>query len=243
MNRDENFKAPRPRIEDFTFGAETARVFDDMLDRSVPFYSETQRMIGELARDFAQAGSMIYDLGCSTGTTLISMDRAIAVPVTLIGVDSSVDMLDKARLKMDQSALRAPYRLVCQTLEEDLQIEDASVIVMNLTLQFVRPLHRDRLIRTLTRGLRPKGCLILVEKVLGQDSGLNRLFIQHYYDFKRRNGYSDLEIAQKREALENVLIPYQDTENRALLLNNGFGVVETFFRWYNFTGLIAIKTG
>ena len=243
MNRDENFKAPQPRIEDFTFGAETARVFDDMLDRSVPFYSETQRMIGELARDFAQAGSMIYDLGCSTGTTLISMDRAIAVPVTLIGVDSSVDMLDKARLKMDQSALRAPYRLLCQTLEEDLQIEDASVIVMNLTLQFVRPLHRDRLIRTLTRGLRPKGCLILVEKVLGQDSGLNRLFIQHYYDFKRRNGYSDLEIAQKREALENVLIPYQDTENRALLLNNGFGVVETFFRWYNFTGLIAIKTG
>ena len=242
MNRDENFKTQKPLIEDFNFGPETADVFDDMLDRSVPFYLEIQRMIGELAQDFAQPGSMIYDLGCSTGTTLISIDRAIAFPVTLMGIDSSKDMLDKARIKLDQASLRAPYQLLCQNLEEDLKIENASVIVMNLTLQFVRPLHRDRLIKMLVRGLRPGGCLILVEKVLGQDSGLNRLFIKHYYDFKRRNGYSELEISQKREALENVLIPYQDSENRELLRRNGFSVVDAFFRWYNFTGLIAIKS-
>jgi tRNA (cmo5U34)-methyltransferase len=241
MNRDENFKLPKPLIEDFNFGQETARVFDDMLDRSVPFYAEVQRMIGELAADFATPGSRIFDLGCSTGTTLLYLDQAVPVDVTLIGIDSSEEMLEQARRKFGQTGLAHPHELVCQHLEQDLHLANASVVVMNLTLQFVRPLYRDRLIQAIAQGTQKRGCLLLVEKVLGQNSTLNRLFIRHHFEFKRRNGYSDMEISQKREALENVLIPYHFEENRELLLRNGFRACDVFFRWYNFCGMIAVK--
>jgi len=119
--------------------------------------------------------------------------------------------------------------------------ERPGIALLVLTLQFVRPLNRERLVRTICEGLTDKGCLVLVEKVLGENSTFNRLFIEHYYALKRRNGYSDLEIAQKREALENVLIPYRLEENKRLLRHVGFQHVDVFFKWYNFCGIIAIK--
>ena len=241
MQRDEKFKQPRIAATDFDFGKDTARVFDDMLDRSVPFYAEIQRMLGEMAAEFVTPGSRVYDLGCSTGNTLIALDPALPPGVELVGIDASSDMLDLAGQKLNASQLAHPWHLVCQNLEQELQLTDASVVIMNLTLQFVRPLSRDLLVRRIADGLREDGCFLLVEKVLGPNSRLNRQFIKHYYDFKRRNGYSDMEIAQKREALENVLIPYQFHENQELLLRNGFAVCDIFFRWYNFCGMVALK--
>ncbi len=241
MSKDEIFREPRESIGDFHFGRETAAVFDDMLDRSVPFYAEVQRMMGEIAADFAVAGSRLYDLGCSTGTTLLCLDRAVPPGVTFIGVDSSPEMLEQARAKLAKHGFNRHHELVCQNINDGVALVDASVVVMNLTLQFVRPLNRDRLISGVAQGMNRNGCLILVEKVLGHDSTLNRLFIKYHYDFKKRNGYSEMEIAQKREALENVLIPYHFEENRELLLRNGFRACDVFFRWYNFCGLLAIK--
>jgi tRNA (cmo5U34)-methyltransferase len=112
---------------------------------------------------------------------------------------------------------------------------------MTLTLQFVRPLHRQQVIRTIADGLHPQGCLILVEKLTESDTLFNRLFIKYYYEMKRRHGYSEMEIANKREALENVLIPYRLGENEQLLVSNGFSKFQTWFRWYNFCGIIAVK--
>ena len=116
-----------------------------------------------------------------------------------------------------------------------------SLVSLVLTLQFIRPLHREKLVRDIVDGLNENGCLILVEKVLGEDSLFNRQFIKYYYDYKARVGYSELEIRQKREALENVLIPYKLLENRELLLRSGFRYVDTFFKWYNFCGMVAVK--
>jgi tRNA (cmo5U34)-methyltransferase len=239
--KDEKFKDPLPVVNDFDFGSETARVFDDMLDRSVPFYSEIQRMMGEIAKDFAVPNTRIYDLGCSTGTTLQHLDHVIEDPVTLIGMDSSPEMLARAQAKFKAHPLNHPVELIEANLEEALPIENASVVVLNLTLQFVRPIYRDQLLAQIAQGTRSGGCLILVEKVLSEHSALNRLFIKNYYGFKRRNGYSDMEISQKREALENILVPYHESENRELLARNGFTCVEPFFRWYNFSGLIALR--
>lgn len=239
--KDEKFKDPLPLVNDFDFGLETARVFDDMLDRSVPFYGEIQRMMGEIAHDFAVPHSKIYDLGCSTGTTLQHLDRVIEDPVTLIGIDASPEMLAKAQTKFQAHPSRHPIELIEANLEEELPIDNASVVVLNLTLQFVRPLYRDQLLSQIAHGTRSGGCLILVEKVLSENSALNRLFIKNYYGFKRRNGYSEMEISQKREALENILVPYHESENRELLTRNGFTAVEPFFRWYNFSGLIALR--
>ena len=241
MAKDRIFKKKQRVVNDFTFGIKTATVFDDMLLRSVPFYAELQRMIGEMAADFAVEGSNVYDLGCSTCTTFLALDPVVAKGVRFIGIDSSEEMLQKGRQKLAQHGVTREVELVHADLNQGVQITNASVVVMTLTLQFIRPLYRHKIISDVASGLNPNGCLILVEKVLSKDSMLNRLFINYYYRFKQRNGYSTLEIAQKREALENVLIPYRLEENIELMLRSGFSDCDVFFKWYNFCGLIAIK--
>ena len=242
-NEDKLFAEARARNEPFTFDRDTAAVFDDMLDRSVPFYGEIQRMLGELAADFAVDGTSIYDLGCSTANSFLSVGAFLPGDrqIRFVGLDSSEDMLGKAEEKLAATQFPWPYTLTRQDLNEGLHVENASVAMMVLTLQFVRPLNREAVIASVHRGLNHNGCLMLVEKVLGEHSTFNRLFINHYYEMKRRKGYSDLEIAQKREALENVLIPYRLEENKRLLRHVGFQHVDVFFKWYNFCGIIAIK--
>ena len=242
---DKVFAAPRQRVDDFSFNSEVTAVFDDMLDRSVPFYGEIQRMVAELAVDFAEDGTHVYDLGCSTCNSFLHMDRMMPPDkcrgVHFVGVDSSQEMLDKARGKLAAAKFARPFSLQVGDLNAGVRVENASVVMMVLTLQFVRPLYRERLVRSVLQGMNDNGCLILVEKVLGEHSTFNRLFIQHYYEMKARNGYSGLEIAQKREALENVLVPYRLEENKELLLSAGFRSTDVFFKWYNFCGLIALK--
>ena len=235
------FAQPLSRVSDFKFSRDVANVFDDMVTRSVPFYVEMQRMIGELAGDFADTGSNVYDLGCATGTTLIELDPLVPPGVRFVGVDNSQDMLDKCRAKLAEHGVKRDFELQYADLNQGCRVENASLVLLILTLQFVRPLQRERLLQDLHRGMNDNGALILVEKVIGEDSLFNRLFIEHYYDFKRRSGYSDLEITQKREALENVLVPYRLLENREMLLRTGFRHVDVFFKWYNFTGIIAVK--
>jgi tRNA (cmo5U34)-methyltransferase len=227
-------------VTDFTFDANTTAVFDDMLHRSVPFYDEIQRMLTELVGDFAVDGTNVYDLGCSTGATLAAL-RGLERDVTLVGIDSSETMLERADQALRRAGGGARYALHHHDLHQGLLIENASVVIMSLTLQFVRPLYRERLLRTVYDGLNAQGCLLLIEKVLEEETLVNRLFVKHYYDFKRRNGYAEIEIAQKREALENVLIPYRLEENRELLQAAGFRRPEVFFKWYNFCGMLAVK--
>jgi tRNA (cmo5U34)-methyltransferase len=150
-------------------------------------------------------------------------------------------MLDKCKSKLLEMGFSRNYDLRCADLGQGVQINNASVAVLCLTLQFVRPIYREKLLRDIYEGLVPGGALILVEKILAEDSRYNRDFIRYYYDYKRRNDYSEMEISQKREALENVLVPYKLSENISLLRDQGFGHCEVFFKWYNFAGLIAVK--
>ncbi|MCE5251669.1 carboxy-S-adenosyl-L-methionine synthase CmoA [bacterium] len=241
MPKDEVFKNNLDKIEDFTFNNNVASVFNDMVSRSVPFYHEIQRMITEIAADFVENGKCVYDLGCSTGTTLLSLNKILKPSIKFVGIDNSPDMLDKCRANFIEAKMEREYILKLGDLNQDITIENASVVIMCLTLQFVRPMYREKLIKSICAQLKDYGCLILVEKVLGEDSMFNRLFIKYYYEMKRRNHYSEMEISQKREALENVLIPYKLLENRELLLNSGFRYVDTFFKWYNFSGMVAVK--
>ncbi|MEJ7739155.1 MAG: carboxy-S-adenosyl-L-methionine synthase CmoA [Chitinophagaceae bacterium] len=242
MNKDEVFKEEMDKPSDFKFSSKVAKVFDDMVNRSVPYYEEIQRMIGELAADHFVENTNVYDLGCSTGTTMLLMNETIPVHIRFVGIDDSPDMLTKCDSKLKEAGFNRPYSLEVADLNGTVKIENASIVVLCLTLQFVRPIHREKLLKSIIEGLVPGGVLILVEKILAEDSLFNRDFIKYYYDMKRRHHYSEMEIAQKREALENVLIPYKLSEDILMLKEAGFGFHEVFFKWYNFAGIIAKKT-
>ncbi len=240
MKQDNIFNSS-PVQEDFTFNEKVAEVFDDMLDRSVPFYKTVIDSIIVLIKRLALPGATVYDLGCSTGSLLLEISRRLPeMDLELIGVDNAAPMLEKARLKAEIYSKTDKVRF----LEKDITSFDpanADVIICNYTLQFIRPILRRDFIKRLYNALPAGGILIISEKVINHEPRLNREFIELYHEFKRQQGYTELEIAAKREALENILIPFSIEENHALLRENGFPSVETFFQWFNFCSFIAIK--
>ncbi len=242
--KDQVFLESTARASDFVFNAEVAEAFDDMISRSVPFYHEQQGMIKNIAKKFWIPDTDVCDLGCSTATTLINLSREIGETARLIGYDNSIPMLEQARFKIKELGFENRIEVRYGDLNGDLSllsVEHASVVTMCFTLQFIRPLQRDALIKKIYKGLVENGALVVTEKVLTNTTHMDRFFIEFYYDFKKRNGYSENEIMRKREALENVLIPYRIEENLELFRRNGFEIVETFFQWYNFAGFLCVK--
>jgi tRNA (cmo5U34)-methyltransferase len=245
LKKDRLFSSKEPRSSDFEFNDTVATVFDDMLVRSVPFYTEQQLMIAEITKKFLTSGTDVYDLGCSTATTLINLARQIDSPTRLIGYDNSRPMLEKARRKIKQAGFEERIELRFGDLNgslDNLTLDNAGVVTMCWTMQFIRPLQRERLIKWINASLVENGVFVVTEKVLTNSTNMNRFFIDFYYDFKRKNGYSEMEISRKREALENVLIPYRIDENIEMFRRNHFEIVETFFQWYNFVGFMCFKT-
>lgn len=241
MNTDQIFRHESGVSTDFAFTKKVVEVFDDMVIRSIPYYLEIQRMISELCLDHALPGTVVYDFGCSTGTTMIALNKILPETVRFVGIDNSSEMLKVCAANFKKEEFIRTCDLINADLNKPVTMTQASVAIFCLTLQFVRPINRLQLISRIHEQLNPGGCLILVEKILSEDPVFNRSMIRYYYDFKRRNQYNEMEINQKREALENVLIPFSLKENHFLLKDAGFQIVETFFKWYNFCGIIAFK--
>jgi len=227
--------------EDFVFNERVVEVFDDMLDRSIPFYHSVIEASAQLLDRFLNPGEVVYDLGCATGTSLLEFSRLLDhKKLHFIGIDNSSLMLEKAGLKAELFSKQNCLSFLLEDITS-FSHSGADAIILNYTLQFIRPLQREDFLRRLYRNLRPGGILLLSEKVLSQDRRLNREFIEIYHHFKKSRGYSELEIAKKREALENVLIPFTTDENRTMLEKSGFAPVESFFQWFNFASFIAVK--
>jgi tRNA (cmo5U34)-methyltransferase len=222
----------------FEFDEEVASVFDDMLNRSVPFYKEMQRLSINFACNFLNENDRVYDLGCSTASTLIELSKHCEHKLNLIGIDNSSAMLNRAAKKA--RAFGVDLELINADLH-DVIYNDAKLILSNYTLQFIRPLQREKLVKKIYDSLQEKGIFIFSEKVISSNSTLNKQSIDEYYEFKKTQGYSEFEISQKREALENVLIPYTEEENKKMILDAGFTHCETIFKWVNFATFIAIK--
>lgn len=226
---------------DFVFDERVARVFSDMLARSVPGWIELLRLIGLIGARLAQPGAGLYDLGCSLGATSASIlarlpETSGADAMRLYAVDRAPAMLEELRLRLRPEIDRGRLQPICVDLL-DLKIADASLVVLNLTLQFIAPEQRLALLRRIRDGLRPGGALILAEKVAAADD--NGLLTQLHADFKAAQGYSQLEIARKRTALEQVLIPDSVAQHQARLRAAGFERIEPFFQCLNFVGWIA----
>jgi tRNA (cmo5U34)-methyltransferase len=230
----------KPISKQFEFDADVAAVFDDMLIRSVPFYKESQALTRRFAQNVLQEGGTVYDLGCSTASLLLDIERSLEKrdDIRLIGIDNSAAMIEHARKKIEA------YGSAIELVEGDIltyPYEKAQVIVSNYTLQFIRPIVRDTLVRTIYDALEPGGVFIFSEKVVSEDPKFGKELIDCYYDFKKVQGYSEYEIVQKREALENVLIPYTMDENIQMAKNSGFKTCDVLFRWANFATFIALK--
>ena len=228
----------KPIKKQFEFDQEVAAVFDDMLLRSVPFYKESQKITEFFALKKLQEGGVMYDLGCSTATLLLSIHRKLTSQAKLIGIDNSEAMLEQARKKCE--AYGADVEVVYGDILS-YDYEDADLFVSNYTLQFVRPLVREELVKKIANSLKSEGVFLFSEKVISHHPKLNKDLIECYYDFKKEQGYSEYEIMQKREALENVLVPYSEEENIKMAKSCGFSHCEVVFRWANFATFIATK--
>jgi len=222
----------------FEFDEAVASVFDDMLSRSVPFYDEVRSLIVSLILSEAKRGTKVLDLGSSTAKFLIDLHSKSSVPLRLKGLDNSPAMLERAQQKC--KAFGADITLeLADMLAYDYR--DEEVVVANYTLQFIRPMQRTKLIERIYRGMQDGGRFFFSEKVVFEDKRLDKEMIDIYYDYKKKQGYSEYEIAQKREALENVLIPFTIEENIRMCKEAGFGRVDTVFQWANFVTFVAKK--
>ena len=229
------------RVADFVFDEKVTAVFDDMIRRSVPGYATVIVMTKVFAERYAQADSVCYDLGCSLGASTLAMRKGITQPgCSIVAVDNSAAMVKQCGevIAADDGAAAVEIR---QADIQDVPIENASVVVMNFTLQFLSPDRRDAMIQKIYDGLHPGGVLLLSEKIAFADTEKQAFETDMYHEFKKLMGYSDLEVAQKRKALENVLLPETLEAHRSRLEKAGFVKTYLWFQCFNFMSLAAFK--
>ena len=212
MRKDSIFADERPQISDFIFDQAVVDVFPDMLRRSVPGYEYILTMLGVFAQRYIQPNSCVYDLGCSLGAATLALQRYQPYDsIKYIGIDNSLAMINQCQINLTKHIPETQVELRCEDIQHS-KIDHASLTVLNFTLQFLPRDSRLELLKKLYNGLNSGGALILSEKVRFADSGQQQLFTDTYHDFKRANHYSDMEISQKRAALEKVLLP--DTQEQ-----------------------------
>ncbi|WP_374089717.1 carboxy-S-adenosyl-L-methionine synthase CmoA [Methylomicrobium lacus] len=241
QTKDSIYASPLADIEAFKFDAKVVDVFPDMIQRSVPGYQAIIAAIGLLAGRFARPDSVCYDLGCSLGAATFSMLQHIDAPnCRIVAVDNSAAMVSRFHERLQKDAPNANVQIRCEDIR-DITIENASVVVLNFTLQFIPVEDRLAFLRKIQQGLLPGGLLILSEKLCFDDPRQQDLQTDMHHAFKRAQGYSDLEISQKRSALENVLIPETFAAHQGRLLEAGFNSAEVWFQYFNFASILALK--
>ena len=239
--KDSLFSAPIANLGDWQFDEKVAEVFPDMIQRSVPGYSNIITMIGMLAGRFVKPHSRVYDLGCSLGAATLSIRRNITVENSqIIAVDNSPAMVERCRRHIDAYRADTPVEVIEGDIR-DINIENASMVVLNFTLQFLNPNDRQLLLNKIYQGLQPGGILVLSEKFNFEDQKIGELLFNMHHDFKRANGYSELEISQKRSMLENVMLTDSVEAHKERLKNAGFTHCEVWFQCFYFGSLLALK--
>lgn len=240
-NTDKVYAENLDSIEDFSFDSNVADVFPDMLQRSIPGYDHLLQMLGSLTSRFEQADANYYDLGCSLGAATLAMRRNITLGGGLIhAIDNSKAMLDRCQRHVEAFNSPTQVNYILRDIN-DVHIENAAIVVLNFTLQFIAPDKRQALLDKIYQGLRPGGLLFLSEKITFNDPLMNQLLTDCYYDFKRSNHYSELEISQKRSALENVMFPEPYETHSQRFKNAGFIHYGLWYQQMNFASMLAIK--
>ena len=239
--RDNLFAEKKNMIVDFVFDESVANVFPDMIRRSVPGYDAIITHLGLFARQYALPDTCLYDLGCSTGAATLALRRQIQVAgCEIIAVDNAEAMVQTCQQNISHDNSLTPVQVICADIQ-DVTIENASVVVLNFTLQFIAPEKRQALLQKIYHGLVKGGVLVLAEKLVFNDTQKQQFVEEMHMAYKKANGYSDLEISQKRTALENVLVPDTMSTHIQRLEAIGFTQIYPWFRCFNFAALCAVK--
>lgn len=238
---DKIYSEPLDDVGGFRFDAVVADVFENMINRSVPGYPLMLDMIGVLSERFGQPGTNCYDLGCSLGAATLKMRHHVPESCHLIGVDTSAAMVERCQSNLARDRSQPTVEILQQSVQET-DITNASIVVLNFTLQFIPDDERVAILRKIASGLVPGGILILAEKVRFDNADEQAQMTDLHHEFKRAQGYSDLEIAQKRASLENVLIPNTVEQHVERLLEAGFASARLYVRCFNFVSILAVKS-
>ncbi len=231
--------------EPFRFNDKVAAVFPDMLRRSIPGYAASLEAIGSLAARYVRAGTNCYDLGCSLGAATLAMRQGIRETCCrIVAVDASPAMITRCREIIAEDDKMSAWETDVDIVESDIrdiEIVNASMVVLNYTLQFLGLDDRDELLRRIADGLNKGGLLVLSEKVVDENPSMEALLVDLHHEHKRRNNYSALEVARKRAALENVLVPETVAAHRDRLERAGFSQSAVWLRYFNFVSIIALR--
>ena len=238
--KDTVYAQPLASIQAFAFDGQVADVFENMINRSVPGYALLLDLIGQLTEKYAQPHSNCYDLGCSLGASTLKIRQHLPASCHVIGVDTSPAMVERCRTNMARDHSQASVEIRQEAMQHT-SITNASVVVLNFTLQFIPDEQRADLLTKLARNMLPGGALILSEKIRFEDTDTQAHMTELHHDFKKYHGYSDLEIAQKRAALENVLIPNTEQQHLQRLTDAGLQAAQVYLRCFNFASFLAIK--
>ena len=240
-NTDLIYSQAHKQVKDFAFDAQVVEVFPDMISRSVPGYNTIIDTIGRLSQLFVKENTNIYDLGCSLGAATLAMRKGItAENCKIIGVDNSSDMVKRCRMHVEAFKGNSPVTIIEGNIQ-DIVIENASMVVLNFTLQFIEKSERQTLLNKIAKGLQPGGLLVVSEKITSDDPVTDSVLVDLHHSFKRDNGYSELEVAQKRTALEKVMLTDSVEVHKQRFLDAGFTHSSLWFQCFNFTSFIAIK--
>ncbi len=235
------YSNPQAQVKDFAFDAQVVEVFPDMISRSVPGYNTIIDTIGRLSQRFVQKNTNVYDLGCSLGAATLAMRKGIKTKqCKIISVDNSSAMVERCKMHINAFKGDTPVEVIEANIQ-DMKIKNASMVVLNFTLQFIEKKERQTLIDNIASGINTGGILVISEKISHGDSVIDEHLIDLHHDFKRANGYSELEVAQKRTALENVMLTDSIDQHIKRLSNAGFSHVSPWFQCFNFISFIAIK--
>lgn len=238
---DKLFSSPLSTVNDFAFDEAVARVFPDMIQRSVPGYTTIIPMIGLITEQYALDDSVCYDLGCSLGASTLAMRHGLKNKrCKLVGIDNSASMLERCHHYIELDNDPTPVELLCADIQE-IEFEPCSVVTLNFTLQFLAKEERATLLKKISNALLPGGALILSEKIKLEDANAQSHLEELHWLFKKANGYSDLEISQKRTAIENVLVPETTNDHLQRLSDCGFSSANNWYQCFNFSSILAIK--
>ncbi|WP_413401574.1 carboxy-S-adenosyl-L-methionine synthase CmoA [Pseudoalteromonas sp. KJ71-7] len=241
MSIKDSIYASEQQVKDFSFDQNVVEVFPDMIQRSVPGYATIVSTMGKLAGEYAQPNSNLYDLGCSLGAVTLSMRRNIQTDSChIIAVDNSQAMVERCKVHLQGFRSDVPVTVTLGDINE-LDIQNASVVAMNFTLQFIPPAQRKAVLEKIYANLKPGGVLLLSEKIKAENEQCDSLLIDLHHDFKRHNGYSELEISQKRTAIENVMRPDTLGTHTQRLSDIGFSQTQVWYQCFNFCSMVAIK--